>query len=108
MGSTTNAIFSGSSRCANDFQQVITRAVSLASLPMQEIQNEVGNLQSRWSELTTLSTKFSALNTSLQSLNNALGLGSYISKLSDSDVASVSLSGSPYTGTYSIEVVDTG
>ena len=43
--------FSGSSTYSSSFQQVLTRAVDLASLPMQQVQNDVSDLQSKQSAL---------------------------------------------------------
>ncbi|HWC95813.1 MAG TPA: flagellar filament capping protein FliD [Candidatus Sulfopaludibacter sp.] len=104
MSSSTSAIFTGSSQFSNDFQQVITRAVSIASLPMQQMQTTVAALQSQSSEMTTLKTDFTALQTAVNNLQSALGLGSYSAASSATTVASVALSGSPSAGTYSLEV----
>ena len=38
MGSSNSAIFSGSSRFAQDFQSVIDRSVAIASFPLQQLQ----------------------------------------------------------------------
>ncbi len=43
--SATPITFSGSSTYSADFQSVITRAVSLASLPMQALQSDVVDIQ---------------------------------------------------------------
>lgn len=108
MSTTTSAIFTGSSQFSNDFQQVIQRAVSMASLPMQQTQSDEANLQSQSSELTNLSAKFSALQSAITGLNSALGLGSYSANASTSvpgtTIATVGLSGAPGVGTYTVEV----
>jgi flagellar hook-associated protein 2 len=104
MASSTSGIFTGSSQFSNDFQQVITRAVAIASLPIQQVQTTVANLQSQSSELSTLNTSFTALQTAINNLQSALGLGSYSGTSSVTTVASVSLSGTPSAGTYSLEV----
>src|SRR5271165_4566571 len=106
--STTNPIFTGSSQFSSDFQQVISRAVSMASLPMQQVQNDVNSLQTQSTELGTLNTQFSAIQQALTSLDSALGAGSYTASVGDKTIASATLSGTPYTGTYSIEVDNTG
>jgi len=108
MATSTSAIFTGSSQFSSDFQQVITRAVSIASLPMQQVQNDLTGLQTQSSELSTLNGKFTALGSALQSLDSALGTGSYSASVSDTSVASAALSGTPYTGTYQIEVGNPG
>jgi flagellar hook-associated protein 2 len=104
MSSSTSAIFTGSSQFSNDFQQVITRAVSIASMPMQQMQTTVASLQSQSTELNTLSSSFTALQTAIKNLQSALGLGSYSGSSSTATVASVALSGTPCVGTFSVEV----
>ncbi len=67
MSSTPAPItFNGSSTYSSAFQQVITRAVNIASLPMESLQNDITNLSSQQSELTTIGTDFTALQTAVQ------------------------------------------
>lgn len=106
--SNSSSIFTGSSNFSTDFQQVITRAVAIASLPIQQLQTEVTALQSESSSLTALQTKVAGLQSSLTSLESALGTGSFTSSLSNSDVASVGLTGTPMAGTLSVEVTAIG
>ena len=106
--SSASSIFTGNSQFSSAFQQVIQRAVSFASLPMQQMQNEVSTLQAQSSELNTLNGDFSSLQSALSNLNGALGLISYASTSSDDDVATTTLSGIPSTGTYTVEVDRTG
>lgn len=112
MSSAPGSIFTGSSQFSTDFQQVIQRAVQYASLPMQQMQNDVASLQSQSTELTTLGGKFSSLQTAISDVESALGTGSYTanatSSVSGANVASVALSGTPYVGTYTLEVDTTG
>ena len=112
MGTSSSAIFTGSSQFSNDFVQVVQRAVQFASLPMQQTQNEVATLQSQSTELSTLGSKFSALQSALSNLNNALGIGSYTASATASatgtQIASVALSGTPGVGTYTLEVDGVG
>jgi flagellar hook-associated protein 2 len=103
-----NTISTGSSNFSNDFQQVITRAVAIASLPITQLQNDVGNLQSQSSSLTALQSSFASLQTSLTSLETAMGTGSFTSSVSDSEVASAGLTGTPMPGTFSITVENIG
>ncbi len=102
--SSTSAIFTGNSQFSGDFQQAISRAVSFASLPMQQMQNQVSTLQAQSSELNTLSGDFSSLQSAITNLNSALGLLSYYSTSSSQGVATASLSGTPSAGSYTVEV----
>ncbi len=108
MSSATSAIFTGNSQFSGDFQQEISRAVSFASLPMQEMQSEVTTLTSQSTELTTLGSDFSSLQSSISTLDSALGLSSYSASSSVNTVATASLSGSPSAGTYTVEVDSLG
>ncbi len=104
MSSSVSGIFTGNSQFSTSFQQVISRAVSFASLPMQQMQSEVATLQAQSSELNTLNGDFSNLQSSIATLNNALSLGSYTAVSSNTAVATASLSGTPAAGTYTVEV----
>ena len=112
MSSSPGAIFTGSSQFSSDFQNVIQRAVSYASLPMQQMQSDVAALQSQTTELGTLGSKFANLQNTIAGIDNALGIGSYsasvTSSVSGTTVASVALSGTPGVGPYTVEVVGTG
>jgi flagellar hook-associated protein 2 len=104
MSSSVSGIFTGNSQFSTSFQQVISRAVSFASLPMQQMQSEVATLQAQSSELNTLNSDFSNLQSSIATLNNALSLGSYTAVSANTAVATASLSGTPAAGTYTVEV----
>ena len=54
--------FNGSSTYSSAFQQVITRAVGIASLPMQSLQTPVTTLTSQQSSLSALGTDFGTFN----------------------------------------------
>lgn len=112
MSSAPGSIFTGSSQFSSDFQDVISRAVQFASLPMQQMQNDVTNLQSQSTELSTLGSDFSALQSAVTSLDSALGLGSYAASATPSasgaTIASVAVSGTPSQGSYTLEVDGTG
>ena len=101
---SSSAIFTGNSQFASSFQQVISNAVSMAALPMQQMQSEVSTLTSQSSELTTLNSDFAALQSSVSNLGSALGLSSYVASSSVNTVATASLSGTPAPGSYTVEV----
>ena len=44
MGTVSSPGFQGHSQYANDLQQVLTRAVSIAALPLQQLQNQQSTL----------------------------------------------------------------
>jgi flagellar hook-associated protein 2 len=111
MGSTSSVsnpiTFNGSSTYSSSFQQVLQRAVSIASLPMQQVQGEVTTLQSQQADLSNMQATFSSLQNSLQDVASAMS-GSVSASSSNPAVVSASAASSTLPGTYSIEVDDTG
>src|SRR5439155_3072854 len=107
----TNSIFSGNSRFANDFQTIIDRQVALASLPVTALQNIKSTLASQSGALKGLDTRFTALQSAMGSLENALSLGSFSSSTSNNantTVLTPSLSSGVVAGSYSLEVTNLG
>jgi flagellar hook-associated protein 2 len=107
MSSSTNAIFTGSSTYSQDFQNLITRAVSIASLPITQLTNEKTTLGNQSAEITTLASKFSALQSALGGIDQALG-ASYTANSSDTSVVTASVSSGAVDSNYSIKVTDMG
>src|ERR1035438_8203443 len=99
--------FSGSSTFSSSFQQVLQRAVAIASMPLQAMQNSVATFQGQQSALTTLQSGFSVLQNDIQSISTA-ATGSMTASVSDGTVVSATASSSALPGTYSIEVDDMG
>lgn len=103
-----NTIFSGSSRYANDFQQIIERAVAIASLPLSQLNKQKEAMTAQSTALSDLDTKFSALQTALDNLQKATGGSSLSAALSDSTVARATLSAGALEGVYSLSVITLG
>jgi flagellar hook-associated protein 2 len=99
--------FNGSSTFSSSFQQVLTRAVQQASLPMQQMQNNVSDLTSQQTALTQLESTFQSLDTALQNIGSASG-GSPSASVSDPSVVSAATTSSALPGTYSIQVDSLG
>jgi flagellar hook-associated protein 2 len=107
MSSSTNAIFTGSSTYSTDFQNLITRAVSIASLPITQLTNEKTTLSNQSTEVSTLGSKFSALQSAVQGIDQALS-SSYVATSSDTSVVTASISAGAVESNYSIQVSDMG
>lgn len=105
--STTPITFSGSSTFSSSFQQVITRAVGIASLPEQSLQNDVSTLSGQATEVSTLSAAFTTLQSDIQSLDSAAS-GSPSAQSSDSTSVSATAAAGALNGTYTIQVDDVG
>jgi len=66
---SSSAIFSGNSRFASDLSQVIDRSVAIASLPLRQLQQQRAITASQQTAITSLSSKFSALRSSLDAVD---------------------------------------
>lgn len=98
--------FSGQSKFASDFQQVLTRAVAIASLPMQNMQNQLSTLQGQQSSLQSLQTTFASLQSSIQSIGSSLGTVTATS--SNPQAVTATATSSALAGTYTIQVTGLG
>ena len=106
--STTNSIFNGTSRYSQDFQNVINRAVAIASLPIQLLTGQQTALSSQSTELSTVDTKFTALQTAVQGIQDALNGSSFQAAISDPSVVSATMSDGATEGNYTIQVDNIG
>src|SRR5690242_18626583 len=96
----SSTIFTGSSQFSADFQNLVDRAVAIASLPKQQKQADLKSLQSQSTELSSLGTAFAGLQSALSGLESALGAGSFGSSVTDGDIAGITLTGTPLPGTF--------
>ena len=104
--SSSSAItFNGSSTYSSAFQQVITRAVGIASLPMEALQAQVTTLTSQQSTLSGIGATFSALQSALQAIGTAAA-GAPTAQVSNSSGVSAVASSGALPGTYTIQVDD--
>jgi flagellar hook-associated protein 2 len=103
-----DAIFNGTSRYSNDFQQVIQRTVAIASLPLRQLQSQKTNLSDQSDALTGLQSTFTSLRNALSSIEGSAGLMSYSASAADTAVATPSITTGVLQGTYSLEVVSLG
>ena len=110
MSTTTAAsgnYFTGISSYASDLQQVITRSVSIASMPLQLMQNQLQSLDSQQSALSGLDSIFTALQNAIAGIGTALGPSSY-SATSSSSALTASVSSGALEGSYSVDVISLG
>jgi len=106
-GYNASPTFNGTSTFSSSFQQVLTRAVQTASLPMQQTQNDVTNSQNCQAELSSLQNTFQSLDTALQAIGTASS-GAVSASVADPSVVSASATSSALPGTYSIQVDTVG
>jgi flagellar hook-associated protein 2 len=105
---TSSAVyFTGVSSYASDLQQVISRSVSIAAMPLTLMQNQLQTLTDQQSALSGLDSTFAALQTAIAKIGAALGPSSY-SATSSSSAVSASVSSGALEGSYSVDVTDLG
>jgi len=98
----------GSSTFAADLQASVSRALQIASLPMEALEADVSTISSQTTELNTLSGLFNTLQSSLQAIGSGTGSSALQATVSDQSVLTASVTGSPEAGTYTIDVTDPG
>ncbi len=99
--------FTGLSNYSSDLQNAMNRSLALASLPLQQLQNEQSLLTNQSTALSSLNTVFSGLQSAINSLNSA-SQNLLSSSVSDQSIVSASVAAGALEGTYSITVKDPG
>lgn len=106
--SNGSTLFNGTSRFSSDFQNVISRSVAIASLPIQQLQSEVATLQSQSSAITSLQSGFTGIQSAIQQLQNAITKGSLATSSSDTTIAQPTIAAGARAGTYTLNVSSLG
>jgi flagellar hook-associated protein 2 len=99
--------FTGLSSYSSDLQNALNRSIALASLPLQQLQNQQSALTNQSTALSSLNTQFSALQSAINSLNSA-SQNLLSSSVSDQTILSASVAAGALTGTYTVTVTDPG
>jgi flagellar hook-associated protein 2 len=100
--------FTGTSLFSNDLQNAISRAVAIASLPIQQLTDQQNTLNSQLSELNQLSGQFTSLQTAISSLASAASTSVASANVSDPSIVTATASPTALPGTYSVNVLDPG
>jgi flagellar hook-associated protein 2 len=108
MSTSTSSIFTGTSQFSQDFQNVITRAVAIASLPMTQMQSDQTTYTNQATALTSLDTTFTALQSAIAGVDSAMGSASFEADVSNPTAASVTVGDGAQEGEYSIDVQNPG
>ena len=94
--------FTGISTYSTDFQSILTRAVGIAQIPVQALQNRQTTIQQQETELASLGTSATAVGNALKALGQ-LGSGQALSATtSDSSVVTATNTGASAGTSYSI------
>ena len=103
-----STLFSGTSRYSSDFTAIIERAVAIASLPLMQMQLAKQRLEAESSAIGSLNAKVMAVQNAISSLNNAAGLSSFSTSISNGAVLNATVGTGAFSGTYTIEVTSLG
>lgn len=104
----SSTLFTGTSRYAGDFQNIIERAVKIASLPLNQLQSARSTLQAQSSALGALRSAFESLQSAIESLGNTTGVSGYSTAVSNGAILSASVSEGALTGVWTVEVTSLG
>lgn len=88
-----------------DFGQVVDQLVKVAQLPVDRLTKKKADLNTKFTDLTTVSTKVAALQSAAQALRLSTSFDRTTASVSDTTVLSVSASSSSTAGTYSVRVI---
>ncbi len=103
--SVTPLTFTGTSPYSSSFQSVLTRAVGIASIPLQELQSQDQTVLSEETQLATLQGTAAGLTTAVRALGD-LGANQAISaSSSDTSAAAVAASVATSPATYTINSI---
>lgn len=104
--SSNSTIFTGSSRYSADLQQVLSRSIAIASLPLDQLNNQLTSLQNRSAALDSLDGKFAELLSALQGVSSTAVSTS--AQVTDSSVIAAHSDSTALPGSYAIHVVSAG
>ncbi len=104
MGLTPLA-FTGVSDFSDDFQAILNRAVSIARLPLIELQNEQSDLLTKKQLLTELRSAAGGLASALEALGEAGRTRALAASSSNTARVTVSLNGATQAGSYTISEI---
>src|SRR5579859_5185933 len=102
---TSPIAFTGVSSYSSDFQSILQRAVSIASLPLRALQNSEQTLIQQKTQLSTFGETVASLSSALTGLTNAVSIGGISATSSDPTVLTATATGAASTATYTIDSV---
>jgi flagellar hook-associated protein 2 len=101
---TAPPTFAGVSKFATSLQQVLTRAVGIASLPLNLDEAKLTTLNTTQTDVQGLDSAFTALKQSVASLQSAVTSGLLSASVSGGSAVSATVGAGATAGTYTIEV----
>jgi flagellar capping protein FliD len=103
---TTNSVgslyFTGISQYSSDFQSILSRAQQIAQLPITALQNQITANQNKSTALDNLDPVVASVGSAVASLGTLAANGGLSASSSNTNLASVTTTGSTAAGTYTI------
>ncbi len=100
--------FNGISKFASGLQQVLARAVGIATLPLHSLQAGLTKLNDRQAAIQNLDRVFTSLQIAASSLNSTLQNNLKTTSISDASVLSATVASTTAAGAFSVEVLNAG
>lgn len=94
--------FTGISQYSSDFQQILSRAVSIAQIPVMALTNQQTSILSQETTLGNLNTAVSSVGSALKALGNVGSGQALIGTSSDESVVSATATGASSPASYTI------
>ncbi|MGA2134224.1 MAG: flagellar filament capping protein FliD [Bryobacteraceae bacterium] len=107
LSSYSGEYFNGMSNYSQDLNNEISREVQIASLPIQQLQNNVSTMTSQQTELQTLNSDVEGVQSAISSLSGAAG-SLLAATVADASVATATVSSGALAGSYTLEVDNLG
>lgn len=95
----------GISQYASDFQSILNRAVQIASIPLQQLQNTQSQVQAQIQAASALSSSVASVATALTNLGNDGSSSALVANSSDSSVVTAQATGATTGASYTISNV---
>ncbi len=86
---SSSTYFSGSSTFAAQLQVSISRAVTMASVPIQQLQAQQTTLTGQQTELQNITSDFASLQAAVDSLQSGTGVGAFSASVTDTTIAAL-------------------
>ncbi len=104
---TTPSNFTGTSQYSQDLQQALAREMSIASLPLQQLQADQTTVSNKIASAQSLQNAVTGVSTALQALSSTSG-NTLSASVSDPSVVQATASATALPGTYTIQVTNMG
>lgn len=105
---STSSLFLGNSAYSKDFSQVIERTVSIAKLPMMQLEQQRLLTGDRGAAIADLQGKFESLRIALSDLSSSVASSNLAANFSAAGIATATIGENAVAGSFTLEVSDLG